>query len=87
MDEIPAIALAFAGNALHVFGVNTDAGNSGFHIFAVSSDKFGQRKQGTSTRYTQVGVFFFLNNADGHQLETLRFLDSDKIFWEMVKVL
>ncbi|MCP2038345.1 hypothetical protein [Chryseobacterium sp. HSC-36S06] len=41
-DQIAAVALAFSGDALDVFGVNAEAGDSGFASFIfLCGTKFG----------------------------------------------
>lgn len=39
MNKITAVALAFSGDALDVFGVNAEPGNSGFHRFGFLINK------------------------------------------------
>ena len=40
VHEVTAVALAFAGDSLDVFGVNAEAGRYGFHDVSVLATKF-----------------------------------------------
>lgn len=40
VDQSAAVAFAFSGNALDVFWVDADPGNSGFHDFVFATQRF-----------------------------------------------